>query len=134
MPDGAGDGGAGEDGVSLVYMADVDGPLRRHLSDLAEVAGGGLDRAFGHCAGYPAAGPGSASRQWLRRHLGAARGEALGEARGEAHAVLTVFDARGVPVPDAVREQILACTDLTQLDTWLRRAVTAASAEDVIGP
>jgi hypothetical protein len=38
-----------------------------------------------------------------------------------------------VPVPEAVREQILACTDLTQLDTWLRRAVTA-TADDVIRP
>jgi hypothetical protein len=34
-------------------------------------------------------------------------------------------DARGVPVPEAIREQILACTDLTQLDTWLRRASTS---------
>jgi len=40
--------------------------------------------------------------------------------------------ARGVSVPATVREQILACTDLAQLDTWLRRAVTATTAEDVI--
>ena len=53
---------------------------------------------------------------------------------GEAQAVLTVLDARGVAVPEAIREQILACTDLTQLDTWLRCAVTAATAEDVIRP
>jgi len=45
--------------------------------------------------------------------------------------VLTVLDARGVPVPEAVREQILACTDLARLDTWLRRATTATTAEDV---
>jgi len=64
--------------------------------------------------------------------LGEARGQALGEARGEGRAVLTVLDARGVPVPEAIREQILACTDLTQLDTWLRRAVTAATADDII--
>jgi hypothetical protein len=48
--------------------------------------------------------------------------------------VLTVLDARWVPVPEAIREQILACTDLTQLGTWLRRAVTAATADDVIRP
>jgi hypothetical protein len=65
---------------------------------------------------------------------GQARGQALGQALGEGRAVLTVLDARGVPVPEAVREQILACTDLAQLDTWLRRAVTAATAEDVIHP
>jgi hypothetical protein len=60
--------------------------------------------------------------------------DARGQALGEGHAVLTVLDTRGVPVPEAVREQILACTDLTQLDTWLRRAVTAATADDVIRP
>jgi hypothetical protein len=60
------------------------------------------------------------------------RGEALGEARGEGRSVLTVLDARGIEVPEAVREHILACTDLAQLDVWLRRAVTAASADEVI--
>lgn len=63
-----------------------------------------------------------------------AEGRAEGAAEGEARAVLTVLDARGVPVPEAVREQILACADLAQLDTWLRRAVTAATADDVIHP
>jgi hypothetical protein len=46
--------------------------------------------------------------------------------------VLTVLDARGIAVSHAVRDQILACTDLDQLDIWLRRAATAASAEDVV--
>jgi hypothetical protein len=59
-------------------------------------------------------------------------GEARGEARGEGQAVLTVLDARGVPVPPAVREQVLACTDVAQLESWLRRAVTASTAEDVV--
>ena len=65
---------------------------------------------------------------------GEARGEARGKAQGEARAVLTVLDARGVPVSEAIREQILACTDLTQLDTWLRRVATAATADEVIHP
>jgi hypothetical protein len=63
-----------------------------------------------------------------------AQGRAQGEAHGEARALLTVLDARGVAVPEAIREQILACTDLTQLDTWLRRATTATIADDVIHP
>jgi hypothetical protein len=74
-------------------------------------------------------------RSELLRNLAAqyqAVGEARGEARGEGRAVLTVLDARGVEVPTAVREQILACTDLAQLDVWLRRAATATTAEDVI--
>ena len=76
---------------------------------------------------------GSEYRSELFREIDA-RCQARGQAMGEGHAVLTVLDARGVPVPDAIREQILACTDLTKLDTWLRRAVTAATADDVIHP
>ncbi len=54
--------------ASLVYMADVDGGAEQHLADLAQRAGPGLDRLFGHCADYPAA-PGAADRRtWLSRH------------------------------------------------------------------
>jgi hypothetical protein len=56
----------------------------------------------------------------------------LGKAEGEARAVLTVLEGRGVAVPDDVREQILGCTDLDQLDTWLRRAGNATTIDDVI--
>lgn len=59
-------------------------------------------------------------------------GEARGEARGEAQAILTVLEERGVPVSDDVRGDILACTDINRLAVWLRRAVTAAAAEDVV--
>jgi hypothetical protein len=51
---------------------------------------------------------------------------------GEARAVLTVLDARGVAVTADIRDRILDCTDVDQLDTWLRRAGTAATAGDVI--
>jgi hypothetical protein len=71
-------------------------------------------------------------RSWLRE--AADEGRAEGRAEGEAQAVLTVLDARGVQVPDAIREQILGCTDLTQLDTWLRRATTATTADEVVSP
>jgi hypothetical protein len=73
---------------------------------------------------------GSEYRSELFREIDA-HGRAEGKAQGEAQAVLTVLDARGVPVSDAIREEVLACTDLDQLDTWLRRAVTAATAEQV---
>lgn len=59
-------------------------------------------------------------------------GEARGQARGEAQAVLTVLEGRGVTLPADIRERILACADLAQLDTWLRRAGTAATVDDVI--
>src|SRR5215467_12521061 len=55
--------------ASLVFMSEVDAPLRRHLAELADVAQGGIDEAFQHCTGYP--GPGARRRQriaWLRRH------------------------------------------------------------------
>jgi hypothetical protein len=73
------------------------------------------------------------------RAEGEARGEARAEARAEARrwsrAVLIVLDARGVHVPDAIREQITACTDLAQLDTWLRRAAKATTtADEVVRP
>jgi hypothetical protein len=70
-------------------------------------------------------------RSELLREL-AAQHEELGVARGEGRAVLTVLEARGLAVPTAVREQILACTDVAQLDVWLRRAVTATTADAVI--
>ena len=66
------------------------------------------------------------------REFGEARGQAIGEARGEALAILTVLDARGIPVPASIREQILACTEHDQLDAWLRRAAFATAAEDVV--
>ncbi|MDX6338251.1 MAG: hypothetical protein QOG05_5591 [Streptosporangiaceae bacterium] len=56
--------------AGLVFMSEVDAPLRRHLAQLIDVAGDGIDQAFAHCAGYP--GPGARRRTriaWLRRHL-----------------------------------------------------------------
>jgi hypothetical protein len=65
--------------------------------------------------------------------LGEARGEARGKAEGEARSVLTVLSARGIAVTDDLQARILACSDLDQLDRWLTRAVTAASAAEVVG-
>jgi hypothetical protein len=56
--------------ASLVLMTEVDAPLRRHLAELIDVAGDGIDQAFGYSVGYP--GPGARRRArigWLRRHL-----------------------------------------------------------------
>jgi hypothetical protein len=63
---------------------------------------------------------------------GAKIGKAEGKAEGESRAVLTVLEARGVAVPADIRDKILASTDLAQLDTWLRRAGTATTIDDVI--
>jgi hypothetical protein len=45
--------------------------------------------------------------------------------------LLRVLAARGFDVPGQVRERVLSCTDLQQLESWGDRAVTAASLDDV---
>lgn len=55
-----------------------------------------------------------------------------GMSRGKADGVLEVLAAKGIPVPDSIREQIRSCTDLDTLHRWMIRAVTAATAEDVL--
>jgi hypothetical protein len=46
--------------------------------------------------------------------------------------VLTVLDVRGITVPDAARERILAEKDLEQLRRWLKRAAVASSISEVL--
>jgi hypothetical protein len=64
----------------------------------------------------------------------AAMGRAEGRAQEAARNLLTVLRVRGIEVPDAVRERILAQKDkdLDRLERWLDRAVVAASADEVI--
>jgi hypothetical protein len=57
---------------------------------------------------------------------------AEGRAEARANDVLTVLRVRGIAVPDAVRQQILAQRDLQQLERWLEKASVAASIADVI--
>ncbi len=52
-----------------------------------------------------------------------------GEARGEAKAILAFLSARGIPVPEEAADRIAACTDLAQLEVWIRRAATVDSLE-----
>ena len=59
-----------------------------------------------------------------------ARKEGAAEAR--ARDVLTVLRARGITVPDAARERILAEKDPVLLERWLEKAAVAASIVEVI--
>jgi hypothetical protein len=52
-------------------------------------------------------------------------------AESKAEDVLEFLDARGITVTDAERERVLACTDLDTLRTWVRRAATVTSAEEL---
>ncbi|WP_234022565.1 hypothetical protein [Sorangium cellulosum] len=62
------------------------------------------------------------------------RNEGRAEARAEtrAGAVLTVLRVRGIAVPDAARERILAQRDPGQLERWLEKAAVAASLDEVL--
>lgn len=64
--------------------------------------------------------------------LGRAEGKLEGRAEGEATAVLRVLARRGLVVSEEQRNRILSCTDLAVLETWLDRAVSAASIDEVL--
>lgn len=73
--------------------------------------------------------------EFARKYVaqGIAEGEARGEARGEAKALLTILSARGLAVSGEQRDHILGCQDLATLEQWLKKAINAASVEEVIG-
>lgn len=62
---------------------------------------------------------------------GRAEGRAEGRALEKALSVLEVFEAREIPVSADHRNRILACTDLEQLTHWLKRAIKAASVDEL---
>ena len=61
-----------------------------------------------------------------------AEGKAEGKAESDARAVLTVLRVRGIAVPDAARQRILAERDPARLERWLEKATFAASLAEVI--
>ncbi|WP_055630389.1 hypothetical protein [Streptomyces hirsutus] len=59
-------------------------------------------------------------------------GREEGRLEDRAEMTLRILEWRGISVPDEVREQVLACTDLEQLEVWARRAVHAEAAEELL--
>jgi hypothetical protein len=56
--------------ASLVLLSDLDVPKRRHLAELVDLAGDGIDRVFGHCEDYPAGEHTRRERlEYLRSHV-----------------------------------------------------------------
>lgn len=51
--------------ASLLLITEVDSPLRRHLNELADAGGLGLDATFGLCEGYPKAPAPDARKHFL---------------------------------------------------------------------
>jgi hypothetical protein len=68
---------------------------------------------------------------FARRYYG--RGRAAGKAEGKVASVLAVLDARGLAVSEEMRDQISRCTDVDQLDGWIRRAATATTSDELFG-
>ncbi|MCP2336817.1 hypothetical protein [Actinomadura rupiterrae] len=58
-------------------------------------------------------------------------GVARGEAKSLAKPLLTVLEARRIPVPDDVAEEIANCPDADTMLAWLRRAALATHIADV---
>jgi hypothetical protein len=57
---------------------------------------------------------------------------AEGRVEGTARAVLTALRVRGIAVPEATRERILAEKDPERLERWHERAILAASLAEVL--
>ena len=66
------------------------------------------------------------------RTQGRDEGRTQGRAEEAARAVLTALRVRGLAVPDAARERILAQRDPERLERWLEKAIVAASLADVL--
>lgn len=67
---------------------------------------------------------------FARRHY--FRGWAEGRAEGAVKVVLSLLEARGIDVSEDARTRIAGCTDLDQLDGWVRRTAVADSVADVL--
>jgi predicted transposase YdaD len=76
--------------------------------------------------------PAIREREAVAEAKGKAEGEAKGEAKGLGRAILEALEARGIPISEAQRREILECQDLDQLSRWLRRAVLASSADEAL--
>jgi predicted transposase YdaD len=63
---------------------------------------------------------------------GEAKGKAEGEAKGKADAVLKILMRRGLTPSADQRRRIVACTDLSTLERWLERSLSASSVDELM--
>ena len=66
------------------------------------------------------------------REQGRQQGLLEGRAKGRAEDVLRILSARGIAVDEEARKLVLSCTDLTALDQWFDRALTATRFSDLM--
>jgi hypothetical protein len=62
---------------------------------------------------------------------GRQEGRQEGRAEGEGAAILAVLETRGLEISSDTRDRITRCDDLNMLETWIRRAVTVSSADEL---
>jgi hypothetical protein len=62
---------------------------------------------------------------------GREEGKKEGKAEGKAEAILSMLEARNLDVTDAERDRIAECTDLRQIETWVRRVVAVEKTSDL---
>lgn len=62
---------------------------------------------------------------------GRAAGKVEGRVEGKAESILSVLEARQIPLSTEQRAQIIACTDLDVLDRWIRRAAIVPSTDEL---
>ena len=72
--------------------------------------------------------------EFVKKNIAVGRQEGLTEGRvlGRVETLLTLLKTRGLVVSDTVNQRLLSCHDLETLDRWIARALTAASAEEVV--
>lgn len=66
------------------------------------------------------------------RQIGLAQGEAKGEAKGLAKALLRLLEAKGIRVDDSSRQRIQSCTEVSILERWHERALSATRLSEVL--
>ena len=115
--------------ASLVFLSDIDGPPEAYLRELVRNSLSGIDRIYGHCEDYPAAGGAAAALAYLRTHLATPAamyvntvGRSVNQVRREAH----LHDALQGRL-DALAPLLRGATP-TKARTAIRRAVAADSA------
>jgi hypothetical protein len=112
--------------AALLYMSDLDVSRERHLRQLVDLAGEGLDRLFGHCDGYPVTVRRTREQRlaYLRRH----------RVKEQAFYVNTVGRTRGqireeAELRDRLEDFLDGVEDLRQRDPAEIRGAVRAHVE-----
>lgn len=66
------------------------------------------------------------------REEGREEGQERGRREATAQAILTVVSARGLPISESQRALIADCPELGRLETWLARAISVESVEELL--